>query len=111
MFRRTLDLDSTMFEARARLALSLAALGRWPEARREALATLNGDTHSAKAMLGIVRQAAVVAGESRGSGKVDSGGVGPKPTGRKDSRKVPPAMQNPVSPLPGATAQKKKPLL
>ena len=111
MFRRTLDLDSTMFEARARLALSLAALGRWPEARREALATLNEDTHSATAMLGIVRLAAASGGRSPAPGGVDSGGVGAMPNSQNDSRKVPPAVQNPVAAATKATAPKKKPPL
>jgi tetratricopeptide (TPR) repeat protein len=57
MFRRTLDVDSTLFEARARLALSYAELGLWGDADREAKRTLAHDTRHAKAMLDILRLA------------------------------------------------------
>ena len=58
-YRRALAVDSTMYEAHARLALSLAGLGRWPEANREALVALSEDTRSAQAMLRVIRRAAV----------------------------------------------------
>jgi tetratricopeptide (TPR) repeat protein len=58
-YRRALAVDSTMYEAHARLALSLAGLERWPEANREAILALSEDTRSAQAMLGIIRLAAV----------------------------------------------------
>ena len=58
-YRRALAIDSTMYEAHARIALSLAALGRWPEANREAILALSEDTRSSQAMLGIIRLAAV----------------------------------------------------
>jgi protein O-mannosyl-transferase len=57
MYRRALGIDSTLIEARARLALSYAELGRWPDADREARRTLAENTHEAKAMLDIVRLA------------------------------------------------------
>jgi tetratricopeptide (TPR) repeat protein len=57
MFRRTLDVDSTLYEARARLALSYAELGQWSDADREAKRTLAHDTRHAKAMLDILRLA------------------------------------------------------
>lgn len=57
-FRRALDVDSTMYEAHARMALSLAGLRRWPEANREAIVALSEDTRSSQAMLGIIRLAA-----------------------------------------------------
>jgi hypothetical protein len=111
MFRRALEVDTTMFEARARLALSLAALGHWPEANREALATLREDTHSAKAMLGIVRLAAVAAKRSRAVVGADSGGVGMIPSSRNDSGKVPQAVQTPLLPATTAPVTKRKPPL
>jgi protein O-mannosyl-transferase len=59
MFQRAIQVDTSMFEARARLALSYAGLGRWPEADREARQALTRETRSAKAMLGIIRLAGV----------------------------------------------------
>jgi tetratricopeptide (TPR) repeat protein len=59
MFQRAIQVDTTMFEARARLALSYAGLGRWAEADREARQALTRETRSAKAMLGIIRLAGV----------------------------------------------------
>jgi protein O-mannosyl-transferase len=59
-YRRALAVDSTMYEAHARLALSLAGLERWPEANREAIIALSEDTRSSGAMLRIIRLAAAV---------------------------------------------------
>jgi tetratricopeptide (TPR) repeat protein len=56
-YRRALAIDPTLVEARARLALSLAELGYWPEADHEARLALAGNTHSAMSMLSILRLA------------------------------------------------------
>jgi hypothetical protein len=55
MFRRTLNVDSTKVEARVRLAMSLAGLGRLAEAKREAAVALREQTVSVKAMLRVLR--------------------------------------------------------
>jgi hypothetical protein len=103
MFRHALDVDTTMYEARARLALSLAGLGRWDEANREARLALAENTLSVKAMLGILRRSAAV--KKRGSiGLLDSGRAVP------DSGKVrrPSQITMPVAP-PGTVPKKSKP--
>ena len=108
MFRKALEVDTTMFEARARLALSLAALGRWPEANREAILALAEDTRSAKAMLGIIRLAGI-ARKHPLTHPSDSAGTVPKPLA--DSGKVPTAVQNTVAPTTSRPVQKTKPPL
>jgi protein O-mannosyl-transferase len=57
MYQAALKIDSTQSEMRAPLALSLAELGRWPEADREARRTLAGDTRNPMPMLDIIRLA------------------------------------------------------
>jgi protein O-mannosyl-transferase len=57
MYQDALKIDSTRYETRARLALSLAELGRWPDADREARRTLVHNTRSPMPMLNIIRLA------------------------------------------------------
>jgi hypothetical protein len=59
MFQHALLIDSTLVEARARLALSYAELGRWPDADREARRALAGNTIHPMAMLEILRLAGI----------------------------------------------------
>ena len=74
MFRRALAVDTTMIEARARLALALAGLKRWDEANREALRALKENTRSVTAMRRIIRQAAAAKKGRRPLEPSDSGG-------------------------------------
>lgn len=109
-FRRALEVDTTMFEARARLALSLAGLGRWPEANREAIRALSENTRSAKAMLGIIRLAEVVRKRSASNPTdVDSAAVDRLQRLPNESGKVPTSVQLPPSEKPPAGATKPKP--
>ncbi len=107
-YRRALAVDSTMYEAHARLALSLAGLERWPEANREAIIALSEDTRSSQAMLRVIRLVAA-ARRSTALVGVHSGESDTVQTAGKDSRKVPLAMQNPVPPAPVSAAAKNKP--
>jgi hypothetical protein len=108
-YRRALAIDSTMYEAHARLALSLAGLERWPEANREAVIALSEDTRSSQAMLRIIRLAATSARRSEALAGADSGEFDTAQTTAKDSRKKPRAVQNPLTPAPPSTPAKSKP--
>ena len=57
MYNKALAIDTTMYEARARLAIALAGLGQWKDASREAIRALSENTRSTKAMLQVVRLA------------------------------------------------------
>jgi len=109
MFRRALQVDTTMIEARARIALSLASLGRWPEANSEAIMALRQNTLSTTAMLRIIRRAAAEAKRSTAASSADSGRVGTAPSPPRDSGKVPATVQNPSSPAATAPVAKTKP--
>jgi hypothetical protein len=104
MFKRAIAVDSTMFEARARLALCYAGLGRWKEADAEARQALKRETLSAKAMLGIVRLAGIAA---RHSAEKDS--ASPDKWAPADSGKVPSPMQNTLPPAVSSDGPKTKP--
>jgi hypothetical protein len=109
-FRRALEVDTTMFEARARLALSLAGLGRWSEANREAIRALSENTLSAKAMLGIIRLAEVARLKSAGNpAGVDSAAADRLQGLPKESGKVPASVQLPVPDQPPTGVPKTKP--
>ena len=59
LFRKVLEIDSTIVEARARLAMVLAEQDEWAEAESQALSTLSHpDTKSVHVMRSILRMAA-----------------------------------------------------
>lgn len=109
MFQRALEIDTTMVEARARLALSLAGLERWPEAKQQAIQALRENTSSIKAMLQVIRLAAAAAKRAPALPMTDSGGVGAHQARPNDSGKVPAVGRNPAVPPASGPPMKSKP--
>jgi hypothetical protein len=95
MFQRSLAIDSSKVEARVRLAMSLAELGRWQDANREAMIALRQNTNAAKAMLSIMRWASAA---SKHPGALDAGlaGISFDSTGLAKRPVSPPATDRPL---------------
>jgi hypothetical protein len=67
MYRKALDADSTIYEARARMAIALAGEGDWEGANREAIRALSERTLSTKAMLTIIRLSVIALHRPKGT--------------------------------------------
>ncbi|HET9426614.1 MAG TPA: tetratricopeptide repeat protein [Gemmatimonadaceae bacterium] len=68
LFRKTLEVDSNVVEARARLALALIELGQGEEAEKEALLALKQNTRSGPAMRVILKAVAQKRREAAAAG-------------------------------------------
>jgi hypothetical protein len=104
-FRKAIEVDPTVYEARARLAAALAEAGEWDEAWDQARQTLGTETNSVNAMRVVLRLAAKKRRE-RAAGRPDGVSTAGDSLSAS-SGKVPAVLQN-ASPKPPADPRHKQ---